>query len=227
MRKLLSIFCTGIIVAGCESNSNIKLVKDGVMDNYKSLTIGVAFDNWQVCDHSKSSWEEFKTSNGIEVVQYTCTATLSPIVTALKSSEEKRYVEQKQSLLNHIEDLKQRISQSQDHMKEIWQRDLERDQLDYQANLQKYQEEHETLQKTLNLTNITYKFQWVVNKDDSFELSHNEVEYQWGDRHYTVNNPDSILNVVYQNKNTFLETANSIYAYQFMGYLQSFYNSAK
>ncbi len=58
-----------VSLQGCGS-SDINLVKSGVMDFNKTLTIGQAFDNWQNC--SKSSWSDFKSSNGQRVVQFTC-----------------------------------------------------------------------------------------------------------------------------------------------------------
>jgi hypothetical protein len=57
-----------LFVAGCGNNTD--LVKDGIMNFNKTITVGEAFDNWKACKNSE--WESFETDNGIPVVQFTC-----------------------------------------------------------------------------------------------------------------------------------------------------------
>ncbi len=73
MKKCLLYIAVIFTLLGCESsslNSNISLVKNGVMNFNKTLTVGQALDNWEYCTNRK--WENFQTSNGVEVVQFTC-----------------------------------------------------------------------------------------------------------------------------------------------------------
>ncbi len=68
MKKTLSICGIIALLSGC--SDNINGVKNGTMEFNKTLTIGQAFDNWNECN--PGYWEEFKTDNGVEVVQFTC-----------------------------------------------------------------------------------------------------------------------------------------------------------
>ncbi len=65
---LASWFCLFLISSMFSGSSDVNLVKGGVIGNYKSLTVGEAFDN---CSSFKStSWESFKAENGRKVVQF-------------------------------------------------------------------------------------------------------------------------------------------------------------
>lgn len=55
-------------LSGCSDNTD--LVKNGVMNFNKTITVGEAFDNWKDCKHSE--WSSFETDNKIPVVQFTC-----------------------------------------------------------------------------------------------------------------------------------------------------------
>ena len=48
------------------------MVKTGAFDDYQGTTVGDAFDNWSVCENT--SWTEFETENGRNVVEYECEA---------------------------------------------------------------------------------------------------------------------------------------------------------
>ncbi|MFK5882302.1 MAG: hypothetical protein QM482_08795 [Sulfurospirillum sp.] len=71
MRKLkillIGLFVS-LFVAGCGNNTD--LVKDGIMNFNKTITVGEAFDNWKDCKNRE--WESFETDNGTPVVQFTC-----------------------------------------------------------------------------------------------------------------------------------------------------------
>jgi len=51
-------------------NSYINKIKNGYLSNYKSTTIGDAFDNWSYCENPE--WSEFETKNKMKVVQFSC-----------------------------------------------------------------------------------------------------------------------------------------------------------
>ncbi len=67
--KLLVIgLFLSLIITGC--SDDIDIVKNGVMNFNKTITVGEAFDNWNNCEEKK--WESFETDNGVRVVQFTC-----------------------------------------------------------------------------------------------------------------------------------------------------------
>jgi hypothetical protein len=53
--------------------NNINLVKNGILNYDKSLTVGEAFDNWKACNKN-TSWTSFQTDNKRKIVQFTCDA---------------------------------------------------------------------------------------------------------------------------------------------------------
>ena len=57
-----------LMITGCDNN--VDLVKDGIMNFNKTITVGDAFDNWKDCENSE--WKSFKTDNNIPVVQFKC-----------------------------------------------------------------------------------------------------------------------------------------------------------
>jgi len=57
-----------LFMTGCSNDTD--LVKDGVMNFNKTITVGEAFDNWNDCKNSK--WETFETDNHTKVVEFTC-----------------------------------------------------------------------------------------------------------------------------------------------------------
>ena len=73
--KIKYLAASAFLVAalqGCGSASDTELVKNGVMQFNKTLTVGEAFDRWSECQ--QKNWEEFKSDNGQRVVQFTCSA---------------------------------------------------------------------------------------------------------------------------------------------------------
>jgi len=70
MRKIkffIGLFLA-LMITGCGNNAD--LVKDGIMNFNKTITVGDAFDNWKDCENSE--WESFETDNNTPVVQFTC-----------------------------------------------------------------------------------------------------------------------------------------------------------
>jgi len=68
LKIFLSILFVSVLFIGC--GSDIDMVKDGVMNFNKTITVGEAFDNNVNC--KKGEWESFETDNGTRVVQFTC-----------------------------------------------------------------------------------------------------------------------------------------------------------
>ena len=70
--KKLKLFVIGLflslVITGCSDDVN--LVKNGVMNFNKTITVGEAFDNWNDCKSRK--WDAFETDNHIRVVEFTC-----------------------------------------------------------------------------------------------------------------------------------------------------------
>lgn len=51
-------------------SNNIDLVKNSIMKFDKSITVGQAFDNWELCKDKK--WTEFQTNNKKQIVEFIC-----------------------------------------------------------------------------------------------------------------------------------------------------------
>jgi hypothetical protein len=70
IRKRVILICIFLLLFGACSNSDeINLVKNGILELDKSLTVGEAFENYKYFSDVK--WEAFKTDNGRRVVQVT------------------------------------------------------------------------------------------------------------------------------------------------------------
>lgn len=81
MKKLLLAVPMTLALAGC--GSDIDLVKGGIMEFNKTTTLGKALDNWKSCENRE--WEEFKTDNGVKVVQFTCQHKVEQFMSKAKS----------------------------------------------------------------------------------------------------------------------------------------------
>lgn len=80
MKKFAAI-CFSLMLTGC--GSNIDKVKSGVLDFNKTITIGQALDNWKSC--ASREWKEFKTDNGVQVVEFTCNQNITAYVEKLRT----------------------------------------------------------------------------------------------------------------------------------------------
>ena len=69
MKKIIFIASAAFLLTGC--GSNVDLVKDGVMEFDKSITVGDAIDNYKACKSVK--WSEFTSTDKREVVEAKCT----------------------------------------------------------------------------------------------------------------------------------------------------------
>jgi len=127
----------------------VSQVKEGVFNDYKQSTIGVAFDGWKQCDEG-TNWTEFETDNGRNIVQYTCTSNEAKkehalalrdwVFAAYPSREEGLKAESTQCLAEQFQ------------------------QIECNFTWVKY---FQVLQTPLNII-----FQFTINVDDSFEISY-------------------------------------------------------
>lgn len=75
---------------------------------------------------------------------------------------------------------------------------------------------------------MIYKFQWLLNKDDTFELSYKGIEYFWqNSTHTELKLGNEIINDVYLDKNPFLDLANSDYGVLLANMLINVYKDTK
>ncbi|RUO22998.1 hypothetical protein CWE09_13790 [Aliidiomarina minuta] len=81
MRKVLLIAAVFLTLVGCGSDTDF--VKNGTMNFNSTITVGKALDSWKSCE--ESGWEEFKTDNGVRVVQFSCQHRIGQFFTEMKS----------------------------------------------------------------------------------------------------------------------------------------------
>jgi len=68
MRKI--IFISSLIALFGFTDADVEIVKNGVFDFNKTITVGDALSNWKSCD--KVFWDNFRTENGVRVVEFSC-----------------------------------------------------------------------------------------------------------------------------------------------------------
>lgn len=70
--KIILVCVGAMFIQGCSSPSDIDLVRNGIMEFNKTLTVGEAFGGWSQC--KEKLWSERKVDNGQRVVRFTCDA---------------------------------------------------------------------------------------------------------------------------------------------------------
>lgn len=70
-----------VMLAGC--GSGLDKVKSGVLEFNKTITVGQALDNWKSC--ASREWKEFKTDNGVQVVEFTCNQNIAAYAEQLRA----------------------------------------------------------------------------------------------------------------------------------------------
>jgi len=99
VKLFLLVIAVMVSLSGC--GGNIDLVKNGVMDFNKTTALGKALDNWESCE--SRNWEEFKTDNGIQVVQFSCQHKIVQFMSKLKSLVSKENMTEAQIKANHLD----------------------------------------------------------------------------------------------------------------------------
>ncbi len=93
MKKLTVVcfFCLlSFLIISCDKfNSEMSLVKKGVLEFDKSLTVGQAFDNYKYFKETK--WEVITTENGKKIVQVTGDFDVSKFSEPYKSNVKNMY----------------------------------------------------------------------------------------------------------------------------------------
>lgn len=210
MRMGLLIGILGSLLTGC-SKSDTNIVKNGFMGDYKALTVGEAFDRWQTCDAKQSAWSEFKTQNGISVVEFQCYDKNVPTLASKMSAADERIYNQRIAQYNEkIEHLKAQLNDSEtpDVHKNIYEQQL-KDTISFKEDTEN---QYRSVHSALNVTKIIYRFQWIVNKDHTFEIAHASSVFSWSDRQYIIENLaniDETISQVYQNKDNDIEILKS------------------
>lgn len=70
-----TLFCavaSTLLLSAC--SNEIDSVKDGTLNGYPAISIGQTLDKFEGCTPKTQKWEFFETSNGKQVVQFTCQA---------------------------------------------------------------------------------------------------------------------------------------------------------
>lgn len=65
--RILFLF---ILFFSSSFSSDINIIKNGIFNFNKTLTIGQAFDNWKSC--KEIDWMEYKKDNGVRTVTFIC-----------------------------------------------------------------------------------------------------------------------------------------------------------
>lgn len=83
--KAVTLFVLSTMLYSCGHSGDETIVKNGLMDFNKTLTIGQALDNWEDC--GEKSWQVGKTSNGVRFVEFSCVKNqLSEFIDSFKKS---------------------------------------------------------------------------------------------------------------------------------------------
>ena len=137
----------------------ISQVKEGVFNDYKQSTVGVAFDRWKQCDKG-TNWTAFETPNGRNIVQYKCLTweAKKEHALALRDSVFDKYPTREEGL------------KAEPRMCE-WERIQ---QIECNFTWVKY---FSVLQIPIHIV-----FQFTVNVDDSFEISYIGAVLSYMDR---------------------------------------------
>ncbi len=64
---LFSLIIGIFFINGCFLNSDVSNVKNGYLNDFKTITVGDAFDNYKYFTDVK--WDSFKTDNGTKIVE--------------------------------------------------------------------------------------------------------------------------------------------------------------
>lgn len=89
IKTLFIITITTMLISGCDkiksfTSSDVSLVKDGVLEMDKSLTVGKAIDNYKY--FKKTQWKAVKTENGKRIVTVDCSVDVDK-QTDMKNSD--------------------------------------------------------------------------------------------------------------------------------------------
>jgi hypothetical protein len=131
--------------------SDTQLIKNGMLEFNKTISIGDAFDNWGDC--SERSWKAFKSENGVRVVEFNC--------------ELKNAVQLKEAKKNTPTCLPSGCE---------W----------------------------LDIAAANSTFQWTINTDNTFQISHVDSIIKWKDGRFFSKNENFLdsLDKVYSNVKT-------------------------
>jgi hypothetical protein len=98
--KVLLAFVTVVIMMGCDklAGGDISLVKKGILEFDKSLTVGKAIDNYNYFKSTK--WETVTSDNGKKAVKVTCVYDADKSASVFKQNNIKSADAQYQFIIN-------------------------------------------------------------------------------------------------------------------------------
>ena len=78
------------MLGGCSKNNNVDIVKNTVLDRYSdAISVGQALDNFIGCQAKTQKWTASETSNGAQVVEFTCDAQdMQELISSVKEYAE-------------------------------------------------------------------------------------------------------------------------------------------
>ena len=74
--KIIGLVVVLLTLTAC-GGGNVNMVKTGTFNDYQGTTVGDAFDNWDIC--SSTSWDEFETDNGRNIVALVAKNPSTPV----------------------------------------------------------------------------------------------------------------------------------------------------
>ena len=93
---MVIVFGLALACQGCFFQGDQGIVKNGTMQENKTLTVGEAFDGWSECE--SKTWSDFKSDNGQRIVQFECRVTGYP-----EFKKELRAILQNESKYDHFD----------------------------------------------------------------------------------------------------------------------------
>lgn len=97
MRKLFLILSSIVVLSSCK-DSDISLVKNGMLAFDKARAVGEVLHNWKSC--KSKSWDEFESDDGFRVVEFSCEHKGA---TEFYSKVKSLLPKKKQSRANHLD----------------------------------------------------------------------------------------------------------------------------
>ncbi len=196
IRLAIASLTASLFLAGC-FNSDVDLVKDSVMEFDKTLTIGEALDNWKACE--KTSWEQFETQNGKQIVEYTCSRPVALYdiekISYIKEEVAKvlgQYIKNSPTESQHIPGLdiskikQYTTTELLEYLYIIKRLRINDDSESSVAFIEKQIKKLTDYQKivtykTLSLKSFETKIQFTINKDNTWQMTKEILNATWQD----------------------------------------------
>lgn len=89
-RKRALVLLCACLLGGCLKDNNVDIAKNMVFEEYSdAISVGQALDNFAGCQAKTQKWTAFETSNGMQIVEFTCAAQdMQELVSSIKAYAE-------------------------------------------------------------------------------------------------------------------------------------------